>query len=281
MINFHRAAARSTLALALLCPVASADDTRSDLLAQAASEFDAAQKIQQEQPDRARQLFLSAAQRYQSVMKTGVINGRLEYNIGNAYLQAADIGRAILHYRRAERLIPGDPLLADNLSLARSKRLTSIQASGHSELLRTLFFWHYETSLSSRLTAALALYVLCWLLLTIRNFQRRRGLTVAAVVCLLAAGLAGGSTAATSLADERTPAGVVLALDVPVYKGPGSTYQRQFAQPLQPGVEFTLRERRGQWWQIELLDGKTGWIDSAAAELIHTQTVKSLEVAAP
>ena len=44
-------------------------------------------------------------------------------------------------------------------------------------------------------------------------------------------------------------------MDVAAYKGPGTGYQRKFEQPLQPGVEFTLRGRRGGWWNVELPDG--------------------------
>jgi hypothetical protein len=65
---------------------------------------------------------------------------------------------------------------------------------------------------------------------------------------------------------------VVIGRDVVVYKGPATSYQRQFEQPLQPGTEFTRREARGQWWNIELPDGNAGWIDSAAAELIPRRT---------
>ena len=57
-------------------------------------------------------------------------------------------------------------------------------------------------------------------------------------------------------------------MDVTVYKGPGTGYQRQFEEPLQPGVEFVLREQRGGWWNVELADGKGGWIEAAAAERV-------------
>jgi hypothetical protein len=61
-----------------------------------------------------------------------------------------------------------------------------------------------------------------------------------------------------------------------VYKGPGREYQRQFTQPLQPGVEFTLRGWRGDWWRIELADGNSGWIERTRAELIRPATRKKL-----
>ena len=68
---------------------------------------------------------------------------------------------------------------------------------------------------------------------------------------------------------ERGP---VTGMHVAIYKGPDTGYQRQFEQPLQPGVEFTLRDRtQSGWWKVELPDGKSGWIDAGLAELVPYQ----------
>lgn len=236
---------------------------------QALSEFDQAQEIQTDQPARARQLFRSAAQRFASIAASGIGNGRLEFNLANCYLQAGDIGRAILHYRRAYRFMPGDPLLVENLNIARSRCLTSVAKTRRSVVLRSVLFWHYQTSQASRLSAALAFYVLVWGILILRSFMPRPALSVAAILCAIASASAGSSVAVNRWADRSAPEGVVIDMDVVVSKGPGSGYQRLFEQPLQPGVEFTLGSKtRSGWWSIELADGKTGWIDADRAELI-------------
>ena len=237
-------------------------------LEQALGDFDEAQRIQQEQPDRGRQLFRSAAQRLAGLVAEGIVSGPLEFNLGNSYLQAGDIGRAILHYRRAERLIPRDPLLADNLAVARSRCLTTITPTRSGVVLKGVFFWHYATSLESRTKLALALYVALWIVLTLRSVLRRRVLAVFATLLALGAVALGTSVAAARWKDRNAPEGVVTGVDVAVYKGPAASYQRQFEQPLQPGMEFTLRERRGGWWKLELADGKSGWIEATQAELI-------------
>ncbi len=237
-------------------------------LSKALAEFDQAQHLQADQPDRARQLFRSAAQRFNSVIASGVVNGKLEYNLANCYLQAGDVGHAILHYRRAARLIPGNEMLADNLSEARSRCLTSIQPTRRSVFIRSLLFWHFQTSLGGRARVALVCYVAVWVLLTVRNFLPRRAITVAAIAGAVIVIAAAASAGVTHWTDRNAPSGVVTAMDVVVYKGPGTSYQRQFEQPLQPGVEFVRRQRRGDWWKIELADGKPGWIDAAQAELV-------------
>ncbi len=85
-----------------------------------------------------------------------------------------------------------------------------------------------------------------------------------------------GSIATTRWIERHTPAGVVTGMDVVAYKGPGTGYTRQFAQPLQPGVEFRLAEARPSgWWRIRLPDGKTGWIEAGAADLVTASTPAS------
>src|SRR5262249_18396747 len=47
-------------------------------------------------------------------------SGNLYFNVGNAWFKAGDVGRAILDWERARRLVPGDPDLLANLGWARS-----------------------------------------------------------------------------------------------------------------------------------------------------------------
>lgn len=239
----------------------------------ALSEFDQAQALQMDQPDRARRLFRSAAQRFESIRSAGVRNGRLEYNLGNCLLQAGDVGRAILHYRRAQRLIPGDPMLEDNLGVARSRCLTSIKPAGRGAFLRSVFFWHYQTSVPGRTWVALIFFFSVWAFLVLRNFVRAAWVTVLATASVALTLLCAGSLGVTHWSDRNMPEGVVVEMDVVVSKGPGEGYQRLFEQPLQPGVEFTLGNRtRTGWWKIELPDGNRGWIPADAAELIPDPT---------
>ena len=114
---FHHAIMLNVITLALAAPVlgdAPSTDLRTEF-ERASANFEQAQQIQADDPDRARRLFRLAAQRFESIVSAGIVNGRLEYNLANCYLQTGDVGRAILHYRRAQRLIPRDPRLADNL----------------------------------------------------------------------------------------------------------------------------------------------------------------------
>lgn len=250
----------SVCADGLASPVASFEE--------ALAEFDSAQELLSSNPDQARKLFRSAATKLSSIAAGGTENGYLEYNLGNCYLQAGDIGRAVLHFKRAKRLIPNDDLLSSNLSVARSRCVTQIRRTARSEVLETLFFLHHLLALRHRIWLGLGAYIAIWLLLLLRNLTRKRWTVVGATACSVIAISFSVSVAASFLGDRNEPEGVVLGRDVTVYKGPGASYQRLFEQPLQPGVEFTLRERRGDWWRVELADGNAGWIPVRIAELV-------------
>ncbi|MCO6438710.1 MAG: hypothetical protein J5J06_16575 [Phycisphaerae bacterium] len=263
-------------------PLATASTDLQAMLNRAVTAFEQAQAEQDDNPERARQLFRSAAQAFEAIVAAGVHNGRIEYNLGNAYFQAGDIGRAILHYRRAQEYRPRDPLIMENLREAQSRSLTTIRPSSRSAMLHSIFFWHYQTSAGERLMAGAFCWVGLWFLLALRVLVPWRWTVVAAgilgFVCLVSL----GSAAATRWENRHAPAGVVLDHDVTVYKGPGKTYQRQFEQPLQPGVEFTVRERRAGWWNVELADGNRGWIESEQAALVTPeQDTASLAMSSP
>ncbi len=246
---------------------ARADVSRTGEFDRALAEFDDGQRLRTEQPDKARPLFRSAAERLESLAAT-IDNGFLEYNLGNCHLQAGDVGRAVLHYLRAERLIPRNPWLADNLTVARSRCLLTIPSTRTSAVLRGVFFWHFQTSLPGRAKTAAIAYALFWTLLAVWFWFHRRGVLIAALLSAIVAAGSGGSYAAQRWLDRNAPQAVVVANDVTVYKGPATTYQRQFEQPLQPGLEVSVHQRRSGWSQIELPDGNRGWVESNAIEVV-------------
>ena len=76
--------------------------------------------------------YAESAQLYEALLSDGYIHAALHYNLGNAYFQQDDLGRAILNYMRAERLSPRDPDVRANLALARSSTVDNLQVEGDS-----------------------------------------------------------------------------------------------------------------------------------------------------
>ncbi len=58
---------------------------------------------------------------YEEILRGGRESGALYYNLGNSYFKKGNLGKAVLNYERARRLIPRDSDLNFNASHARSR----------------------------------------------------------------------------------------------------------------------------------------------------------------
>jgi tetratricopeptide (TPR) repeat protein len=220
-------------------------------------------------PDRAQELYRKAALRFERIIRAGKVqNGKLYYNIGNAYFRMGDLGRAILHYRRAEQYRPHDPNLLQNLKYARSRRLDRIEEQQKTMVLKTLLFWHYDLSAWTRSVIFAVGSFLFWVGLSVRIFSRKT-IPKWLLACLgLIALLFLASLVFDGFFADRQREGVILAQNVLARKGDGETYQPSFKDPLHAGTEFRVLEDRNTWYHIKLRDGRRCWIPQSAAEII-------------
>ncbi len=239
-----------------------------ELLNRAVRSFEQATAAAKSDPRLAERRYRDAATWFESLIESGVANGKLHYNLGNAYLRLSQIGRAILAYRRAERLVPGDDRLAENLRFARSIRKNRIPQRQESVLLQRLFFWHYGTRTKVRASVGLALYVLAWALLFAHLRWRTATLRYAGAIALGGFIILVGSVFADEYRRSTIREGVIVQDNVIARKGDGETYEPQFKDALHQGVEFELLESRGTWLHVELPDGKDAWIPARVADFI-------------
>ncbi len=260
--------------IALLCMIATGpagaaltQTQRQSLLDEAQTAYDSGAAILPTDPVAARESFRLAATRFRQLVDDGVSNGPLRYNLGNAYLQAGDLGRAILEYRAALVHAPGDERILHNIEHARSQRHSRIAQSGERALRGALLAWHDRTPLGVRFAVFAGAWCVFWLLLIAALFRRVPGAGWVAAACA-ALWLASGVSLAVSLLRGPDPVGVVLGENVVVRKGNGLGFEPQFEEPLYPGAEFVLRSRRPGWLEIELADGTTGWIPESEAGLV-------------
>lgn len=233
------------------------------------SSFRQANDLLQTDPTRARLLFERAALCFEAVHREGGIeNGRLFYNIGNVYFRLGDMGKAILNYRRAERFIPHDLNLQQNLSYARSRLVDRIEPKPEIQVLRTIFFWHYDLGGTVRAWWLAVAAGFFWLAAGISLLLRRSWLRYLTVFWALVSLLLAGSVALDAYEEANIHPGVILEGEVIGRKGDSTTFEPSFKEPLHMGVEFKLVEARQGWLHIELADGRRCWIPASAAELI-------------
>jgi tetratricopeptide (TPR) repeat protein len=223
-----------------------------------------------DEPNQARRLYERAILNYEKIISEGPIrNSKLFYNLANAYFLKEDLGRAILNYRRAEKLDKADTNIQKNLAFARSRRIDKVDVAAEKRVLETLFFWHYDFSSNTRFLIACICFGLVSVSLTIMIW---RGKSAPGIVMAVIGGLLTVCFLASVILDARsqsqTACGVVTADEVVARQGDGPNYPESFKEPLHAGTEFDLMERRPGWFQIRLSDGSTGWIPDDSAEMI-------------
>lgn len=220
-------------------------------------------------PGEAYELYRRAALRYERLIdEGGVENGRLYYNLGNAYFRMDDLGRAILSYRRAELFLPGDADLMANLASARNRRMDRFELDTSAKAMRTLLFWHYDLSFGLRRLLLAIFSALFWGLAAWgvwRGSQAPRGALMATGVLAAAMAVSLGAEAFSAASAEG---GVVTSPETVARKGDGETYEPAFTEPLHAGAEFRLLEERADWYRGELPDGRAFWIPARDAELV-------------
>lgn len=221
-------------------------------------------------PQRSKDLFLESIAGYESLIAAGVVNGRLYYNIANAHMLRADVARAILNYRRAEKLIPGDADLASNLAYARQRVGTRIEPKPANALRRT-----FDSSLGlippgARWTIFAAAFAGFWLLAAAKLLgvvKPRVRLALAALA--ISAGVCVASLMLTHSAINSTADAVVTADRIIARKGPDdAAYEPSFKEPLSAGVELQIVEERPGWVLARLRDGREAWLPLTALERI-------------
>ncbi|MBI1353883.1 MAG: hypothetical protein GC160_06015 [Acidobacteria bacterium] len=258
------------LATALCASAALPPDEAKAVFEEGNSLFRQANEASVSDPQQAYDLYRRSALRYERLIDEGGIqNGRLYYNLGNAYFRMDDLGRAILNYRRAERFLPGDSDIRQNLESARSRRLDRFELETREKALRTLLFWHYDLSFALRRLLLAVCSGAFWGLLIWTTIGRKRIPRAA----LLGAGLAALSLAISLGAEAAGAAssneGVVTAPETVARKGDGETYEQAFTEPLHAGAEFRLLEQRSGWYRGELPDGRAFWVAARDAELVR------------
>lgn len=207
-----------------------------------------------------------AAAVYMTLFNDKWESGELYYNLGNAYYRLDEIGKSILFYERALRLEPNNRQIKDNLKLARSKTVDNIE-----ELPRLfLIDWiqaivHLTTPRGWRTIIVVLVFLLCSgvaVFFIARNYRLRRAMFVTTLSLLLLTIFSViNATISTRNVTNKDEA-VVISPMIVVKGSPDPKSVDKFI--LHEGTKLHINDRQDDWWQIEIADGKSGWINEGA-----------------
>jgi tetratricopeptide (TPR) repeat protein len=208
---------------------------------------------------------------YEAILATGRTAPELQYNLGNAWFKAGEPARAILCYERALKLDPSYDDARYNLEFAREQTQDRIDVVPEfiierwgrsacylldSDTWTVLFF----------VFAAVFAVLLLAFLLSARTSWKRVGFYGGIVVLLLA--LLCLDFAHWQLADYRKADSAIVMRPVCSAKSSPSEASAKDLFVLHEGTKVKILDEVGGWKNIELSDGRTGWVPAADIEVI-------------
>jgi len=200
-----------------------------------------------------------------TISDQGIKNGKLAYNLGNTYMQKEELGRALLWYERAARLMPKDPDLIFNRNVAFSQ-VKDRQEDAENPVVSVLFFWKKGIPLKTLQWLAIATGGLFWTLFALTILLRRSPLKTAAILCGAFFALFAATALWDTAAESRIQKGVVLPKAVSVRSGLSDTATELFT--LHAGSRVTVEQERGGWLRIAFAEGKIGWVKKETVGVI-------------
>lgn len=201
----------------------------------------------------------------------GYVSRELYYNIGNCYYKLGNcLGQSILYYERALKLDPSYEDAQVNLAIAREYTLDRIDEVPEFILLTWIKAFRDTVSSDAWAWIALALFLVTAVMVLLFRFGGSPAVrkTAFAMAIIALAFMIISAVFAFNLRSElESEDGAVVTVPVSSVKSsPGSTDQSLFI--LHEGTRISVLESLGEWYRIELSDGRQGWMEAEDVEII-------------
>jgi tetratricopeptide (TPR) repeat protein len=211
-----------------------------------------------------------AIELYQQILAHDVIDGAILYNLGNAYFKTNQLGKSILFFERASRLLPRDRDVAANLMLVRELTVDKTAEESPPLPVRWITYPARTMNLNELTWVAFALYLATAFLVIaaiwIRPAGLRKKILVSGLIAVVLFLAAGASLLGNIYQQKIASRAIILESAADARSGPGQEYTKIFT--LHEGTKVRIREQRASWYLIALPNGLGGWIPQAAAEII-------------
>lgn len=209
--------------------------------------------------------YAQAVSVYQDIIKGGRESGALYYNLGNSYFKQGLLGKAILHYERAGRLIPRDSDLKANYeyALVLTKGRNGVPGKSFWRKAIDRFIEFY--TLDEMILLLLGFSVLAGgshLLSLYFSWPKRRlagCLIFSALLFLIYL-----SGVIIKWQGEENLAIAVTATDSKFEPREGAAIHFKIRR----GGKVKILKKMGEWVKIKRPDGKTGWVKKEDLERI-------------
>ena len=215
--------------------------------------------------------YAGALKDWQDVQATGLMSKELYYNLGNAYFKDGQLAPAILWYERALRRDPSDDDVRYNLEFARS--LTQDRIEEVPEIIFEQWGHAICYLLPSNTWAVLGLLFLAaavamalLYLLGSTPGRRRVGFFVG-IVCFILS-INGWDFAQWQMREARAQDQAIVMRPVTSVKSSPAAEGAKDLFILHEGTRVRILDNVGGFSNVELADGRQGWLPSSDVEVI-------------
>ncbi len=208
--------------------------------------------------------FKEAAAGFEALASGTVKNPYLYYNTGNAYLKAGDLGRAVLWYERAKKMIPNDPDLAFNLDYAMG--LVKDKNESSPDIQDVLFFWDRLFPARAIQGTAIFFSFVFFTWSSVKLVKNRKifsgfGMILCVIFVLVTV------MALVQYQQNASHINAVIVQDeVSIRSGTTDTATKLFS--LHAGTKVRVEDQREGYLKIRFSKDRVGWVKTAEALVI-------------
>lgn len=206
------------------------------------------------------------------VEKKGVKDGRLFYNIGNAYYRLNEIGEAILYWERAIKFIGSDPDVVANLELVR--RQYNIQREERVTLPIWQFIDRIKDFFPERVWAAILLLGIYGLFIALafrrwlaKSFPQRSWAGKIAQIFVILIFTGGVFIYLDARENKVNRYGVIVNPSAEVISSPSTAFGKLLFT-LPEGSKCHIKRKIGEYYEIWLGKERQGWIKESDVGII-------------
>jgi tetratricopeptide (TPR) repeat protein len=201
-----------------------------------------------------------AIEYYKKIVDRGVANGYIYYNLGNAYFRNGDIGLSLLYYKKAQKFIPRNKDLIQNIKFVETLTRDRVEMKKPHFLLLIIHNLLNKFTLTEITIFTSIVFSLTFIFLILYSLRKHLLLVKNISLSLIVIFLISAILFATKASEINTERAVVLAEKIDVKTAPSNNATLEFV--IHEGTEFEIIESTKEWVKIRLKDGKTGWITS-------------------
>jgi len=202
---------------------------------------------------------------YKGLVDQSLESGNLYFNIGNSFFKKGELGKAILNYERAIKLIPGDSDLKSNYDFALSQVKNIVPAKSdpfHRKVLN-LYRSFSMNGLTILLSAAyIVLLSFVFIFFVFKPGIRHRYVFTISLLIFFLISLYALSDRITSQNREA----VLIAESSDAQFEPVDNATIHYT--IYEGTKVYIVQEKMDWLKIRRQDGKIGWIKKADSEII-------------